>query len=103
VFYFDLTFRVITMLVVGGMGSVSGSVIGTVVVLAVAEGLRRVEDVTLLYGLSGMLLAAFFIVIIIFRPEGIMGQREISFGRLPARLRSPRGGGGAGGTAAEVP
>jgi len=96
VFYFDLTFRVITMLVVGGMGSVSGSVIGTVVVLALAEALRRVEDVTLLYGLSGMLLAAFFIVVIVFRPDGIMGQREISFGRLSARLRSPRGGGGGG-------
>ena len=103
VFYFDLTFRVITMLVVGGMGSVSGSVIGTVVVLALAEGLRRVEDATLLYGLSGMLLAAFFIVVIVFRPEGIMGQREISFGRLIARLRSPRGGGGAEATAAELP
>jgi branched-chain amino acid transport system permease protein len=103
VFYFDLTFRVITMLVVGGMGSVSGSVIGTVVVLALAEGLRRVEDVTLLYGLSGVLLAVFFIAVIIFRPEGIMGQREISFGWLEARLRSPRGGGGAGETAAELP
>ncbi len=89
VFYFDLTFRVITMLVVGGMGSVSGSVIGTGVVLAIAEGLRRVEDSTLLYGLSGILLAAFFIGVIIFRPEGIMGQREISLDGLLARLRLP--------------
>jgi len=87
VFYFDLTFRVITMLVIGGLGSVSGSVIGAGVVLAVAEGLRRVEDATLLYGLSGILLAAFFIVVIIRRPGGIMGQREISFGNLVARFR----------------
>lgn len=93
VFYFDLTFRVITMLVVGGMGSVSGSVIGSVIVLALSEGLRRVEDVTLLYGLSGTLLAVVFIAVIIFRPEGIMGQREISFERLSARIRSPRGPG----------
>jgi branched-chain amino acid transport system permease protein len=93
VFYFDLTFRVITMLVVGGMGSVSGSVIGAALVLGMAEGLRRVEDVTLLYGLSGMLLAIFFIVIIIFRPEGIMGQREISFERIAALIPSPRRGG----------
>jgi branched-chain amino acid transport system permease protein len=101
VFYFDLTFRVITMLVVGGMGSVSGSVIGAFVVLVMAEGLRRIEDVTLLYGLSGMMLAAFFIVIIIFRPEGIMGQREISFERMAARIRSPRPRGPAGGRPAE--
>lgn len=91
VFYFDLTFRVITMLVVGGMGSVSGSVIGTAVVLALAEALRRIEDVTLLYGLSGILLATFFILIIVFRPDGIMGQREISFDRLFDRLRGRRG------------
>ena len=31
VFYFDLTFRVITMLVIGGMGSVSGSILGAIV------------------------------------------------------------------------
>jgi branched-chain amino acid transport system permease protein len=90
VFYFDLTFRVITMLVVGGMGSVTGSVIGVGVVLGIAEGLRRVEDSTLLYGLSGILLAAFFISVIIFRPDGIMGQREISLDGLLARLRPSR-------------
>ena len=88
VFYFDLTFRVITMLVVGGMGSVSGSIIGTVVVLALSEGLRYVEDRTLLYGLSGILLATFFILVIVFRPDGIMGQREISFERLFGRRRT---------------
>lgn len=88
VFYFDLTFRVITMLVVGGMGSVSGSIVGTAAVLALAEGLRRIEDVTLLYGLSGILLAVFFILVIIFRPDGILGQGELSFERLFARRRS---------------
>ena len=59
-FYFDLTFKVITMLVVGGMGSVSGSVIGTVLVVALAEALRRVEDVTLLYGISQIILAVIY-------------------------------------------
>ena len=82
VFYFDLTFRVITMLIVGGMGSVSGSVIGTVLIIALAEALRRFEDVTLLYGLSQIILALIFIFIIIFRPEGLLGQREISLNRL---------------------
>lgn len=81
-FYFDLTFKVITMLVVGGMGSVSGSVIGTVLVVALAEGLRRVEDVTLLYGISQIILAVIFILIIIFRREGLLGQREIPLDRL---------------------
>jgi branched-chain amino acid transport system permease protein len=85
VFYFDLTFRVITMLVVGGMGSVSGSVIGAVLVVALAEGLRRFEDVTLLYGISQITLAVVFIALIIFRREGLLGQREIPLDRLFAK------------------
>ena len=96
VFYFDLTFRVITMLVVGGMGSVSGSLIGVGVVLALAEALRRIEEATLLYGLGGILLATFFILVIIFRPDGILGQRELTLERVFAwrpwsARRSPQG------------
>jgi branched-chain amino acid transport system permease protein len=82
VFYFDLTFRVITMMVIGGMGSVSGSVIGTVLVIAIGEGLRRIEDATLLYGLSQIILAVIFLFIIIFRRDGLLGQREIPLDRL---------------------
>src|SRR5512144_3105675 len=69
VFYFDLTFRVITMLIVGGMGSVSGSVLGTALIVGLAEVLRRIEDPTQLYGISGIVLAVLFILIIIFRRE----------------------------------
>lgn len=100
VFYFDLTFRVITMLVVGGMGSVSGAVVGAVVIMALSELLRRIEGATLLYGLGGILLAAFFLTVMIFRPGGILGQGELSVevvrawrsrlpGRRPARDADP--------------
>ena len=82
VFYFDLTFKVITMLVVGGMGSVSGSIVGTVLVVGLTEVLRRIEDPSQLYGMSGIILAALFILIIIFRREGLLGQREIALDRL---------------------
>lgn len=92
VFYFDLTFRVITMLVIGGLGSVSGSILGAAFVLALSEALRRIEDATLLYGLSGILLAVFFIAVIVFRPEGMLGQREISADWLRDRLRRRRAG-----------
>jgi branched-chain amino acid transport system permease protein len=78
VFYFDLTFKVITMLVVGGMGSVSGSIAGTALIVGLAEVLRRIEDPSQLYGISGIVLAVLFILIIIFRREGLLGQREIA-------------------------
>jgi branched-chain amino acid transport system permease protein len=87
VFYFDLTFRVITMLVIGGMGSVSGSVLGAIAIVGLTEALRRVEDATLLYGLSQIVLAVIFIVVITVRREGLLGQREVPLDRLFERLR----------------
>ena len=82
VFYFDLTFRVVTMLVIGGMGSVSGSVIGTVLVVLLSDFLRRIADATLLYGLNQVIMALIFLFVIIYRREGLLGQREIPLDRL---------------------
>ncbi len=90
VFYFDLTFRVVTMLVVGGMGSISGSVIGVVLLLVLDDQLRRIADRTQIYGLSQIVQALIFLIIIIFRREGLMGQREIPLNRWFVR------GGGRG-------
>jgi branched-chain amino acid transport system permease protein len=85
VFYFDLTFRVITMLVIGGMGSVSGSILGAMLIVGLTEALRRVEDATLLYGLSQIILAVIFIVVITVRRDGLLGQREVPVDRLFAK------------------
>jgi branched-chain amino acid transport system permease protein len=90
VFYFDLTFRVITMLVIGGMGSVTGSVLGAALIVGLAEGLRRFEDTTLLYGLSQIILAVIFIVVIVVLRQGLLGQRELSVASLTSRIRSRR-------------
>ena len=94
VFYFDLTFRVITMLVIGGMGSVSGSILGAILIVGLGEALRRVEDVTLLYGLSAIVLAVIFIIVITVRRDGLLGQREVPLDRLfdPALWRRGRAG-----------
>ena len=89
VFYFDITFQVVTMLVVGGMGSVSGSVIGATVMLGLGEALRRIEDPTQLYGIGGIVLAAFLIVVIIFRPDGHHGSARDLPRRLFALARRP--------------
>ncbi|HEY4190390.1 MAG TPA: branched-chain amino acid ABC transporter permease, partial [Candidatus Limnocylindrales bacterium] len=93
VFYFDLTFRVITMLVIGGMGSVSGSILGAILIVGLGEALRRVEDATLLYGLSAIVLAVIFLIVITVRRDGLLGQREVPLDRLfdPASWRRRRG------------
>lgn len=94
-FYFDITFEVITMLVVGGLGSVTGSVLGATTIYALSEILREVEDQSHIYGLSGIALGVFFLLVIIFRPDGIMGQRELSIGPWRRRGSSPLGTSGS--------
>ncbi len=81
-FYLTETFAILTMLVVGGPGGVSGAVLGTVVVTFVHEGLRQIENnVNLsggnLVGFTEVFLATALVVILIWRPGGLMGGREV--------------------------
>ena len=43
-------------------------------------------EVPRMLGLTTLLLAAFMILILVLRPEGIMGNREFSFSRLKAAI-----------------
>jgi branched-chain amino acid transport system permease protein len=114
-FYFAETFSIITMLVIGGMGSVSGSIIGAVFVTLLSEILRNAErginlgflTIPPVYGASQIIMAVIFVLVIIFRPKGLLGGRELDFGQLlPGRHRrltaesraaEGRGSSGAGG------
>ena len=89
-FLFVQTFNIIIMLIVGGMGSISGSVIGVVGITILSEVLRNAErgvnlgfvQIPPVYGASQILMAVIFILLIIFRSEGIMGKRELDFSRI---------------------
>ena len=89
-FYFVETFSVITMLVIGGMGSVSGSILGAVLITVLSEILRNAErgmhigpiDIPPVYGASQILMSIIFILVIVFRPKGLLGGREIDFNRF---------------------
>ncbi len=95
-FYFTATFNYIIMLVVGGMGSISGSVLGTVLVTVLSEVLRNAENgihfgtlrLPPLYGISQIILAVAFVLIVALRRQGLMGDREINWARL-LRLETP--------------
>jgi branched-chain amino acid transport system permease protein len=86
-FYLDPTFLYISMLVVGGMRSLTGAVVGTVSISLLTEILRLLEvgvplpgtGVTLATppGLGDVALAAIMLLIIMLRPQGITGGREI--------------------------
>lgn len=84
-FYFPLMLLLLVMLVVGGMGSLTGAAVGVVVVTLLSETLRNLERgfhigslvVPPLYGASQIALGALFILIMIFRPQGLLGDDEL--------------------------
>lgn len=84
-FFFAETFTLLSMLVIGGLGSVSGAVVGSAVVTLLAELLRPLErgftvgpvTVTELPGLIQLALAVLILVVLIFAPRGITGGREL--------------------------
>lgn len=91
-FYLTETFVVLAMLVIGGPYSVSGAVVGTMVVTAAREVLRGIENqVNIMqlvpqgfFGFTEVVLAIVLILILVYRPAGIMGSREL---RWPRRRR----------------
>ena len=94
-FYFDLTFLTIAMLVVGGMGSVSGAVAGTSFLTVIYVFFQRFEvngiaGTTVPSGTADVVMALALLVALILRPRGLTAGREIPWPgdwRLPGRLR----------------
>ena len=83
-FYFDLTFITIAMLVVGGMGSVSGGVIGAYFLTFIYVAFQRLEvnglfDGKAPSGTADLVLALALLLTLIYRPKGITGGKEIPF------------------------
>lgn len=81
-FSFLLTFNVVAMVVIGGMGSISGSIAGAVLLTLLPELLRRVETSLALggqplYGLSQVVIALLMLGVMIFRPGGLFGREEL--------------------------
>lgn len=74
-FTFVKSFEVIAMNVVGGLGSLSGAILGAGILSVLPEGLRVVQDVTGI-DLRMIIYALTIILIMILRPQGLMGNKE---------------------------
>ncbi len=78
-------FHVVAMLAIGGIGTISGTLLGVTILTVGAELLAPLQEgITLLgvrippvFGLVNVLMALLLIVIMIYRPRGLMGGREI--------------------------
>ena len=72
-FDFNKSIDYLTFVVFGGMGSLSGSVIATIILTFLPELLRGFQNFRMiLYPLA-------LIILMIFRPQGLLGDKEITF------------------------
>jgi branched-chain amino acid transport system permease protein len=84
-FTFMRSIEIIVMVVLGGMGSISGSIASAALLTVLPELLRGVGEYRM------VIYAATLIVLMLTRPQGVLGDREIDLrmllGRLPGRRR----------------
>lgn len=87
-FRFLFTFQILLIVVLGGMGSLTGSVIAAVLVTILMEVLRVVEQpmnllgLVQIPGLPGMRMVIFalgLVLVILFYRQGLMGTREFNW------------------------
>jgi branched-chain amino acid transport system permease protein len=89
-FYLVATFSAIVMLVVGGFGGLSGAVVGVVAISVVQEVLRRFQTggftggADLPAGIAEVVLAGLLLLVLIKRPQGILGTYELGFTKTDA-------------------
>ncbi|MBI2894230.1 MAG: branched-chain amino acid ABC transporter permease [Deltaproteobacteria bacterium] len=89
-FKFDTSIQAIIMIIVGGLGSVSGAILGAVFYTVMLEALRGpMVTIAMVFGYSEaeaqgaagslrlMTFSLMLVVMMILRPQGILGQREL--------------------------
>ena len=83
-FYFDETFTILEMSVLGGMASLSGAIPGAAILTFLPQLLANFStgftifgiQVPQINGLSNIVMSVLFIVMIIFRKDGVTGGSE---------------------------
>ena len=96
-FSFALTYNILLIVVLGGVGSITGSIVAAIVVTISMEALRFLDGslnliVIRTRGLPGLRMVVFSILlmlVIIFRQQGLMGNREFSWDMITG-FRLPR-------------
>ena len=75
-FTFLKSIEIIAMVVLGGMGSLTGSVLSAIVLTLLPELLRPVKDYRM------VIYSLLLIILMITRPQGLLGTRELSLAGL---------------------
>ncbi|GAA0178770.1 branched-chain amino acid ABC transporter permease [Clostridium sediminicola] len=83
-FTFIFSVEILVIVVLGGMGSLTGSVIAAVLLTLLPEALRD-------FAIYRMLIySVLLIIMMLFRPSGIFGTKELSIQKLLNRLKGKR-------------
>jgi branched-chain amino acid transport system permease protein len=90
-FYLGLSFITLSMLVVGGMNSLSGAVLGVVLLSAIIQILRWLEKgidigaakISIPLGVQEIAIGLVMIAILMFRPSGLTRNQELVWHRWP--------------------
>lgn len=89
-FDFNYSVEFLVMVVLGGMGSITGSIIAATVLTILPEALRGFSDYRML------LYSVVLIVMMLFRPTGLLGTYEFSLTRMlgwkPKHREGKKGG-----------
>lgn len=97
-FIFLKTFDILLIVVLGGVGSITGSVVAAVVVTISMEALRFLDGpLNFLFfttqgvpGLRMVFFSALLMIVVIFRQKGLMGKAEFSWDALSRAGLLPR-------------
>ncbi|MDX6618121.1 MAG: branched-chain amino acid transport system permease protein [Gaiellales bacterium] len=92
-YFIQASFLMLAMLVIGGVTSMAGAVVGVAVVSLITDLLLQIEStqgllsvtVSLPNGIDTLIIAVILVLILIVRPSGLTGGREVG---VPRRLRN---------------
>ncbi|MDY6066030.1 MAG: branched-chain amino acid ABC transporter permease [Finegoldia sp.] len=87
VFNYNKSFDILVMVVLGGMGSFTGSIISATGLTILPEVLRSLSDWRMI------IYSVVLVLVMIFRPEGLMGRREFSIRKF-LKIDNPKTGEG---------
>jgi len=88
-FGFLKSIDVLVIVVLGGLGSISGSVLAAILLALISTALQAFPELRMVF------YALLLIIIMLFRPQGLMGSKELSikyFKNLGKSLISKKGG-----------
>ncbi|ADI66694.1 ABC transporter permease subunit [Mobiluncus curtisii] len=86
-FNFMMSINILVIVVLGGLGSLTGSIIAAILLAVVSTLLQPFPEIRMI------LYALVLVILMVFRPQGLLGTKELNFKVFGRLLRKPTGKG----------